>query len=356
MDYNNRNNNHRYRQRPSIRTDQFHVKNVVTPDTQAEKRLRERRARQTREAHVLSKSLGHKRERDFNIKGSVSGNISSTAKRLFVIAIIVIVVIAIGVCAGIFAFMASTSSKLSIDDAAKNELVKAQENREFFTLFSLDISETPDNIADVLFITRIDPSSKHFILINVPVSTYVASSAGGGTTLQKISEGGNDAELISSVATFSELSIAHYVKANAEGLKNFIDIMGGIEVDLLEYVDDPTVSDVYIPQGKSKINSEQALTLLRSKNFSGGEEVISMNQRELGMGLLKAALFSDNVNVAMLVDKLAGLFKTDMSTSDCINFVDTYKTTEESKIQSTEIPGYKTMRNNSMVYMIDAST
>lgn len=342
------------RVRPSVGTDKYQVKNVVTPDTQKAKQRQEQRARQTRDARVISSSLRHKSEKDFRLNRGVP-TLGSNAKRIIIIIAIILAVVVLGVCAGLFAFVASTSAKLGIGEAAKSELVSVQDNHDFYSVFAVDIDETPDDVADILMLTRIDPSDKQFILVNIPVETYVASASGGATTFKKIAEQKNDEELISAISSFSELGIAHYIKANAEGISSLVDGLGGIEVNLPEYIDDPSVSDTYIPQGVSKINGGQTMSLLRSKNFSGGTEVISQNQRQVAIGILSGVLFSPNLNVAFLVDKLAGNFKTDLSVAECISFVDIYKTTDKQNILDAEVPGYKTMRNNVMVYMVDAS-
>ena len=370
MSPNNKNKINMGKPRPSVRTEQFQVKNVVTPDTkraaveikerQERQRARERakeRSRKNREkqkARIIGSSLSKKSEKDFFASKSMLGSISGDTKRRISIALIVVVVVTLGIAIGIFAFMASTSARLSISEEAKSKLVRVGENQPYYMLFNCDFNNDDDHDPDMMMLTRVSPEDKSFIIIQIPVDTYVASSAGGGTTLKKIYQEKGDAGLIESVATFSEIGITHYVRCNADGLSNLIDAMGGIEVTLQEYVDDLEAGDKYIPQGNQTLSGPDTMIVLRSKKFNGGEDVIFDNQQQVCMGLLKAALYG-NINVAFLIDKLAGQIECDMASGDLINFIDFYKSMDDNKIQITKIPGYKTIRNNEMVFMIDAT-
>lgn len=354
MAFNNKNKINMGRPRPSVRQENFHVKNVVTPDTKEAARRAEAR-RKAKDARVIGSSLRRKSERDFNIKGSIFGSINSNVKRGIVIGLIALAVLAIGIAVGVFVFMASTSAKLSIDDEARAKLIRVQENQEYYMLFAADINEDENECPDLLMLTRVDPLKMSIITVCIPANTYVASVQGGGTTLENVYKSSGDAGLIESVGSFSEVGIAHYVKASANGLSNLIDALGGIDVFLKEYVDDVTVGDVYIGQGDQHIKGYEALTLLKSSNFSGGMTTVMDNQKQVCMGILKGALFNKNINIAVLTDQIAGQIKTDMATGDILSFVDRYSKIDEEKIMCTDVPGYKTLRNNMMVFMIDAS-
>ena len=339
--------------RPSVKQEQYHLKNVVTPDTkEAERKAKERK--KAKDARVIGRSLNRRSEKDFNIKGSLFGSINSNVKRGIAIGGIAVLVVLMGIAIGFGVFVAATSAKLSIGEEAKAKLVRVQENQEYYMLFAADINEDEDEAPDVLMLTRVDPLAKSFIIVSVPSTTYVASSSGGGTTLENTYKNSGDAGLIEAVSGLAEVGLSHYVRCSASGLSNLVDMFGGIEVNLKEYVDDVSVGDVYIGQGKSTIKGYEALTLLKSTNFSGGNSTVSDNQRQVCIGFLKAALYKPNVNIAYITDQLAGQFKTDMGATDIISFVSYYSDTEEKKIMDTEIPGYKTMRNNVMVFMIDA--
>lgn len=349
----NRNKINMGKARPSVRQEQYHLKNVVTPDTKRAQEKAEAR-RKAKDARVIGSSLRKKSERDFNIKGSIFGSINSNVKRGIVIGAIALVVLVLGVSIGVFAYIASTSAKLSISDEAKSQLVRAGENQPYYTLFAVDIDDDEDAAPNFLMLTRVDPVNKSFIMVSIPSEAYVASQYGGGTTLENIYKRDGDAALIESVSGISEVGISHYVRCSANGLSNLIDSFGGIEVFLKEYVDDVNVGDVYIGQGLSTIKGYEALTLLKSTNFSGGKTTITNNQRQVCRGLLKAAIYK-NANIAFITDQMAGSIKTDMGAGDIISFCDYYRDVEEKKIMDTDIPGYKTMRNNMMVFMIDAS-
>lgn len=279
--------------------------------------------------------------------------ITDNQKKKIIIGGIAVVIVVLGIIIGVVTFFATTSAKLSISDDAKSSLITTQENQPFYTLLSIDTNDEPDGIADMFVLYRTDPRDKQFILITIPVDTYVASQSGGGTTLAKISN--NDAELITAVSSFAEAGINHYIKLNNNAFCQIIDEVGGIDVNLKEQTDDPSVGKTYIPAGESTLNSEQTTTLLRSKNYNGGNETIASNQREIARGLLKAVMNNTKSDPVMLIDKLAGDIKSDMTTGDFINMQKKYEGIDDEDILDTSVPGFRTTRNNEMVFVIDAS-
>lgn len=271
------------------------------------------------------------------------------------IALIAIVALAIGITVGIFAFIAATNSKLSVGSDCEAALVKPQENQPYYMLFSADIDPSQDGVTDMLLLARVDAQNKKVIIVSIPVQTFVASNNGGGTTLANICKSGNDAQLITAVSTFCEAGINHYSKMTANGLSSLVDSLGGIDVNLKEHVDDPKAGSGYISSGKSTINGQQTLTLLRATNFVGAEETIALNQQAVGAGLAKKVCNPDVTNMPMLIDKLAGEIKTDLSTVECIDFCNSLSGLSDENIKTTAVPGYNTLRNNNMVFVIDAS-
>lgn len=320
----------------------------------AEKRIQKRRDAQ--KARVLSNSLNHKSENDFNAGKSMFGRLDSGIKKILIIGSIIFVVLGIGIAVGIAAFFASTSSKLFVGDEVKARLANTPENQPYYTLFAADTDGDSANKPDLLMLTRIDPSDKSFIFVNIPMQTYVISNNGGATSIEKIYDQEGDAGLVSVVCTFAEIGITHFVRTTDKGLYGLIDSLGGIEVNLKEYLDDATVGDVYIPQGVSTIDGYMARALLNSKNFNGGSYTVSLNTRQVCIGLLNAAITKNKSDCAVIVDMFAGEFKSDMGVSDILSFVDFYNNKKDIKILDTEVPGYKTVRNNNMVYMIDSAS
>lgn len=342
--------------RPSVRNRQVQINNIVTPESKRRQAQNKRRAEavRDRQAKVLGLSLSKRNEKDFVLKKSLLGSIGSNTKRVISIAFIGLVVLAIGIAIGVYVFMATTSARLSIDDDVKSKLIRAQDNQEFYMLMACDVDNDEKESPDLIVLTRVDPVNMSIILVSIPSSTYVASSSGGGTTLKDVYENSTDAGLIESVASFSEVGISYYVKMNSNGLSQLVDALGGIDVDLKEYVDDSNAGDAYIGQGQSTINGYETITLLKAQNFKEGMQTISDNQRKVCKGLLSASLFK-NLNIAMITDSLAGNIKTNMSVKDIIDFVDKYSKVNPEKILDTDVPGYKSVRNNNMVFMIDAN-
>lgn len=342
------------RSRPSVSSKNNQIKNTVTPDTKfAQKRLEKRRASQN--ASILGASINKKSDTDFNVHNKLSGKLNSKFKRIFLICVLAVLVLSIGIFVATTVFFASASSKLSIGESAQSKLVHVAENQPYYMLFAANTDNNPQNKPGLLALCRVDPSNNSMIIVDIPMQTYVVSSNGGATSIDKIYDEQGDEGLIDVVTTLSETGIAHFVKTNGNSLYDLIDELGGIEVDLKEYVDDADIGDVYIPKGVSVIGGNEAKALLLSDNYKGGASTVNYNKRQVCIGLFKASVLNNKTNVTLIVDKLAGDIKCDMSVSDILSFVKSTSSIDPGKILSTDIPGYKTVRSNNMVFMIDAT-
>ncbi|MDO5329294.1 MAG: LCP family protein [Coriobacteriia bacterium] len=287
-------------------------------------------------------------------KRSFKLNITEQTKKRIAIGAIAAIVIAIGIAIGIFTFMATTSSKLSISDEAKSALNTPQENQPRFTLIQVDIDD--DGSADMFVLLRSDPRDKQCIIVTIPVDTYVASAKGGGTTLSKISKTGSDEDLIKAVSSFCETGINHYIKINGQGLEKLVDYIGGIEVDLKEQTDDPSVGSTYIPGGVSTINGNQTIALLKSKNYSGGSDTVNSNQRTVSRALVRTIPNQSKTDPIVILDNISGDLKSDINTGTFLDINKIYKDITDDDILDTTVPGNRTTRSNEMVYVIDASS
>lgn len=340
--------------RPSVDSQGYQVKNMVNPDIrEAQKRLEQRKEKQR--ASVLGASLNKKSEKDFNIHNKSISRINSKFKRIFIICLIAILVVFIGILVAATVFFASSSSKLSIGASAESKLVHAANNQPFYTLFAVNTDNNPNNKPGLLTLCRFDPSNRSLILIDIPMQTYVVSNNGGASSIDKIYDEQGDEGLIEVVSSLSETGIAYFYKLNNESLYKLIDSLDGIEVDLKEYVDDAEIGDVYIPKGVSKIGGIEAKALLLSKNFKGGATTINYNKRQVCLGLFKSAILKDRSKIAVLIDEFAGDIKCNMNVSDIISLIKSCSNIDNDKILTADIPGYKTVRNNNMVFMVDAA-
>lgn len=125
---------------------------------------------------------------------------------------------------------------------------------------------------DVIMLANINPGSRKVILLSIPRDTAVAVPGLGVTKINHAhywgeSHGGNTSgtELATStVEEFLGCEIRYYVKIDFEGYKNFIDTVGGVDINLPHEIV-VNESDKTFTAGFQHLDGETALVLVRER-------------------------------------------------------------------------------------------
>lgn len=271
-------------------------------------------------------------------------------RRLVILVVCLIAVLGIAVGVGVATFFGSLDSKLALNNSdAPTALVAPAEGEPFYTLVAADLGNGEGVAADIagpdaLVLARIDRANKQVSLVSIPANLRVSLSDG---KVHPVRDAGtwSDAVLITAVATFAEVDIAHYVKTDATGIAALVDSLGGVEVTLSEEVDDPTAGDVYLPTGTQTLDGKSALTFLRASNFKNGIETQAENQRELLETVCLSLLGTDSLGFLTTLDSVGGTFHTDMNASDARSLADSLRGMDATQVRGTMVPGYTTTRD-----------
>ena len=105
----------------------------------------------------------------------------------------------------------------------------------------------------------------------------------------------------------------HYGVVNFDTVINFIDAIGGVEVNLPQAVEDPNPNLGFFPAGPQTLSGERALALMRIRtNYSDAFRV--SNQTLVMKGILNKLMQpSSLVKVPSLLDQFSDAFLTDLS-------------------------------------------
>jgi len=138
------------------------------------------------------------------------------------------------------------------------------------------------------------------------------------------------------------LNIPYYVQINYEGFKKFIDLIGGIDVEIEEpmnYDDSAQTLHIHFEPGKQHLNGARALEYVRYRGKSGDIGRVFRQQRFLKSVL---ARFRNPLLIAR-IPQFAGIFltevKTDLSMWDIIVCVIELKDIRANNIRLAQLPG-----------------
>lgn len=172
--------------------------------------------------------------------------------------------------------------------------------------------------SDVNILMVVNPKTRQILLLNTPRDYYVENPA-GNWAYDKLTHCGIYGIDCSEGALENLYSakINNYAQINFTGFETLIDAIGGITVESPQAFEAGGYSFV---EGENTLDGKQALAFARERySFAGGDNVRGQNQ----MRVIKAVIekiTSDGGTVLMhyseILDSLAGMFVTDMSSDD----------------------------------------
>ena len=185
-------------------------------------------------------------------------------------------------------------------------------------------------LADVIRLVNVDFVNMHANMVALPRDLLVEAPAGRFTeeNPMKINQAylfgtpgwkgylgeGGGANALAEVIRFNfGVSADHYVVVNFAVVRDFIDAIGGVEVDLPQAVVDPNPELGSFPAGRQTLNGTRALALMRirtnySDAFRVGNQTLVM--RAILDKLMTPAVL---VKVPSLISRFKDAFLTDLS-------------------------------------------
>lgn len=270
--------------------------------------------------------------------------------------ILLVVCVAAGV--GTYTFFNTISNELALKDSDVCSVLVAPTKEEsvFYTVICADLdqvqtSSTPEG-PDMLMLVRVDTKSRAVTLISLPPCVQTVSKDGKVCSLREIQVSEGDAALIRSISVLCGVDIAHFVSIDAEGIARVVDAIGGICVEVSEEVDDPTAGSMYIPAGKQHLDGQGVLTLLRARNFSDSLPVQTAHQRAVVTEVSLRLLGADSFDFLLQLDKIKGLFGTDMSLDDARDVATSLRGIHFSEVSGALMPGYSATKHDETVYVL----
>lgn len=188
-------------------------------------------------------------------------------------------------------------------------------------LFGIDSDETREGLgerSDSIMILSVNPNTNKTVMISIPRDTR--AEIVGNDSVEKINHAyayGGPQMAKDSIENLMNVPIDHYVSINMDGLKDLIDIVGGVTV-----VSNSTFEvkgNSYVEGLPYDMYGEEALAFIRSRyeNGSGGDFGRQERQQlvieALGDKLLSA---SSITRINSILDTLGHNVKTDLKMAD----------------------------------------
>ena len=176
--------------------------------------------------------------------------------------------------------------------------------------------------ADSIILARVDPIHKRVTMLSIPRDTRVLWKG----SYMKINavhfyDGANG--MVQAVNELCGIHIAHYAEVNFNGLAGITDALGGVTVNVEQYMrDTENFSDVVeLYPGVQKLNGAQALFFTRVRYaFADSDYTRMRHQRTFIKAMISQILNTgDPAAIASIVNSTANMVITDLSVSDIIS-------------------------------------
>lgn len=271
-----------------------------------------------------------------------------------VAAVALVAVVAVG--AGVFTYFASSDSRLSLAHSNASEaLVAAGDAEPSYLLAAAELGTATaagGAETEAYLLVRLDPANRVLTFLSIPSSIEVKLSDGETHPLYEACALGGDAELVRAVAAFAGVDIAHFGRTNAQGIMRLVDVVGGVDVDVVEEVDDPRASTVVIAAGQRTLDARESLAFLRATNYVTGIERQAANQVAFSVSLANEALSSEGIGFAARLADMAEWVETDWNSSQIMALGDALRPLDTATVYAGLVPGRMTESDGRARYVV----
>ncbi|MDD5457005.1 MAG: LCP family protein [Candidatus Margulisbacteria bacterium] len=171
--------------------------------------------------------------------------------------------------------------------------------------------------SDSIMVVNINKSKKRVGVLSIPRDTYIEIPNHGYTKINHAYAFGGIDLVKSTVSRFLQIPIDYYLVLDMAGVKNMVDQIGGVEMDIkyrMYYVD--KAGDLYIDfqPGKQQLNGQKAMSYLRYRHDHGGDiGRISRQQSFVKAVVQKMMSPLQIIKLPQVISDLSKYVKTDLT-------------------------------------------
>ena len=286
-----------------------------------------------------------------NRKMSVGGKVA-----VAICAVLVAIVAGCGTAAGLYLNSVNSNLQSGYDEeqqmAIKDSLVQTSNYNEPFYVLLIGTDRRKNNPSmgarsDTNVLCRVDATKGQVTMMSIPRDTKITYK---GSTMKfnaayTVANGASGA--IEAATELTGVKIAHYAEVSFTDLRNLVDAIGGIEVDVPYKIEDEKAGSSVIEKGKQTLNGRQALTFARSRQYADGDFTRTSNQRIVIEAMVKKVMSLPATELLGVVQNASQCVTTDMSVMDIYSLATQFMNVglKKLKIYSCMAPSTTGMEN-----------
>ncbi|MDD3151162.1 MAG: LCP family protein [Candidatus Gastranaerophilales bacterium] len=212
--------------------------------------------------------------------------------------------------------------------------------------------------ADTIILFNIDPVTKTVNSLSIPRDSkvYIAENKGVGKINSSHALGGVELT-VKTIENMLGLKIDHYIVVNYDGIRDIIDVVGGIPVFVekdMRYRDFTAGLNINLKKGKQILNSKEAEDYIRFRHDALGDLGRMHRQQWFLRGL--AEKFQSPQIIPKLPEIIQTIQKnvlTDMNLMELSQYAAFLKSADLAKIQTAMLPGRPSKYGRTSYWVLD---
>lgn len=211
-------------------------------------------------------------------------------------------------------------------------------------------------LSDTIILASFDPIAKDVVMISIPRDLYVRIDGFGSAKINAAHaygerygyEGGGPELLKDTVSRVLDVPVHYYGKANFDGFKQAVDVVGGVTIDVEQTLHDPYYPDeereghdpLHIEAGTQHMDGETALRYTRSRKTTSDFDR-SRRQQKVLMALRQKVssrgTLTNPSKVTGLLGTLGENTETNMSVREIMRLVELGKGVDEDDVTRAQL-------------------
>lgn len=217
-----------------------------------------------------------------------------------------------------------------------------------------DEEHSGSTLSDTMIVASYDTKSKAIAMVSIPRDFYAKVNGGYGKLNsahaygEQKQEGGGPTAAEAAIETISGLPIHYYARVDFTGLKEIVDAVGGVTVDVenafCDYNYPGTRKPVCFKAGPQNMDGATALKYARSRHAAGSEGsdfARSKRQQKIIVALKEKVLSTETVfnpsKVLKIINSLGKHLKTDLSMDELSRVYELSKGIDKNSIISKNL-------------------
>lgn len=294
----------------------------------------------------------------------------SRGKKIAIGVIAAVLVVALGASAAFAVYMKAVNDKLQQGTKTKEEIDAIGDvlrpmssfNEPFYMLLiGSDMREDSDEMgarSDTNIVVRVDPTCNQATMISIPRDTKIEIEGYGTNKFNAAYNFNGTAGVISEANKLLDIEIACYAEVNFSKLVDLVDAVGGVDIEVDEYIDDPDADrpesgqHIVIQEGLQHLDGEAALVFARSRAYADGDFTRTANQRKLIEAIVYKVLEAPLTSLPGIIESAADCVTTNLSVENIVGLAQQFKSDGDLVIYSAMLPSW-TQTINEISYVIN---